>query len=70
MNPDRCLVRYQFMEFLVRCAKDKFTKQTSFGKQGTAKSVSEAMQFMFDRHLIPYCKTLDYNVRSFVMALC
>ena len=66
MNPQKAMIRYEFMEFLVRCAKDKFVKQTKFAKaEGTTESVSEAMQFLFDRHLIPYCKTLDYNVLKF-----
>lgn len=24
MHPPRCLIRYEFLEFLIRCAKDKF----------------------------------------------
>jgi hypothetical protein len=41
-NPERALVRYQFMEFLVRLAEDKFLKS----KQ--APNILEATKMMFN----------------------
>jgi hypothetical protein len=32
MNPDKCLVRFGFLEAVVRCARDKFLKQDKFVK--------------------------------------
>jgi Ni,Fe-hydrogenase I cytochrome b subunit len=46
LNPDRALVRYQFMEILVRIALDKFLKHR------VCENPLEALQRLFDEKLI------------------
>jgi hypothetical protein len=57
VNPDRCLVRYGVLECVVRCAIDKYCKQTH-----KAESKSQAMEMMGKEHLVPYLHNLDYVV--------
>ncbi len=64
MNPDRCLVRFEFVEAIVRCARDKFLKQDKFAKSGLTTTVSGAFEMLAKTHLQPYCEALDYNVYS------
>lgn len=69
VNPNRSLVRHEFMEFLVRCAKDKFLTQNSFLKEGKTQSLSEAMNLLFTQHIVPYCKSLNYNVLLIIILI-
>jgi len=61
MNPEKCLIRAGFLECLVRCAKDKYDLYKPNNHEGV-KSISEAMKKLFQQHLIPHCKILNYNV--------
>eukprot|EP00347_Sterkiella_histriomuscorum_P006983 403350697 len=55
-NPERQLVRYQFMEVLVRLAVDKFIKN------GNMKSVHEAVVHAFENYFLPFFKQFDCHI--------
>jgi len=63
VNPDRCLVRYGVLECVVRCAIDKYCKQTN-----RAETKSQAMKMMGEEHLVPYLDKLDYVVRLIILS--
>lgn len=52
-NPDRQLIRYQFMEIFVRLALDKYLKT------GICRTYDEAIIKMFSENVIPYLKRFD-----------
>ena len=60
LNPERQLVRYQFMEVFVRLALDKFIKCKSDVIinliAGATKSPLEAVTLMADNHVLPFMK--------------
>jgi hypothetical protein len=64
MNPEKCLVRSGFMECIVRCAKDKYNYYKTLNVEGE-NTISKAVARLFNDHIIPYCETIDYNVKSF-----
>ena len=47
-NPDKALIRFEFIELLIRIAWDKFVRF------GTVKTYTEAFQLMLDDHIIPF----------------
>ncbi|CDW87404.1 UNKNOWN [Stylonychia lemnae] len=55
MNPDRQLIRFQFLEIFVRLAIDKYYKT----KQCIAQE--DAIYRMFDEHVMPYFKNFNSN---------
>jgi len=52
-NPERMLVRYQFLEIWVRLADQKFLTS------GIAANFPEAVEKVLNEHLIPYINTMD-----------
>jgi NLR family CARD domain-containing protein 3 len=52
-NPDRQLIRYQFLEIFVRLALDKYYKT------GVCRAYDDAIIKMFDENLLPYLKRFD-----------
>jgi len=61
MNPDKGLVRSGFLECVIRCAKDKYNYYKSQNLDGEI-NVTKSMKKLLKEHVIPYCKSLDYNV--------
>jgi len=53
MNPERWLVRYQFMEIFVRIALHKYHKSKIVETQ------SEAIEKLMNEHLLPYFLKFD-----------
>jgi len=54
-NPDRALVRYQFMEGLVRIADQKYIGS------GMASTYSEALKLLLQEHVVPYISKFDHQ---------
>lgn len=46
-NPDAALIRYEFIELLVRIAKEKFFKTH------TCKTMAESLEMLLQRHIMP-----------------
>ena len=60
--PAKCLVRYQFLEFLVRIAKDKFLTTH------TQDKIATAMEIILFENIKPNCKWADtqkWRVRKY-----
>ena len=53
MNPKNNLVRFEFMECLVRVVKDKYVRS------GLCETISEGMEKMLKENLIPNCINLN-----------
>jgi len=54
-NPDRALVRYQFMEGLVRIADQKYINT------GMVTSYPEALKLLLQEHVVPYISKFDHQ---------
>jgi hypothetical protein len=52
-NPEKAIIRYQFLELWVRLAEQKFITS------GTTTSYSEALQRILNEHVLPYIKQND-----------
>ena len=46
-NPDRQMIRYQFMEIFIRLAMQKFYKPK------VVKTMEEAVEKLFEEHVLP-----------------
>lgn len=55
-NPERQLIRHQFLEILVRLSVTKYVKT------GTCKSISEAVDKLFREHLDKFFAEFDSNL--------
>jgi hypothetical protein len=55
MNPDRQLIRFQFLEIFVRLAIEKYFKSN------VAKTFDQAVTKFFDDHIVPYFKNISFN---------
>jgi NLR family CARD domain-containing protein 3 len=53
-NPEGALIRYEFIELLVRLARDKFFKP------GTSETVAEGLQMLINRHIKPIAMTHEW----------
>ncbi len=53
VNPDKNLIRYEFLECMVRCCKDKYVRY------GGMKTVTEGMEQMLKDHIMPHAKRLN-----------
>jgi hypothetical protein len=54
MNPDRQLIRFQFLEILVRLAIEKFFKSS------VCKTFDQAVIKFFEDHALPYFKQFTF----------
>ena len=48
INPPNSLVRFEFLECLVRCALEKYVKG------GITNSITEGIKLMITKHIIPF----------------
>jgi hypothetical protein len=53
VNPDKALIRHEFLEVMVRIAKDKLR-----GKPGKPQ-ITDEMENILKEYIIPFCKDLD-----------
>lgn len=56
LNPERFLVRYQMIEIFSRIAITKYFKSKA------VKSILEAIQLMFEKHVTPFGKNFDCHI--------
>jgi NLR family CARD domain-containing protein 3 len=54
MNPDRQLIRFQFLEILVRLAIEKYFKSS------LCKTFDQAVTKFFEDHALPYFKQFSF----------
>lgn len=53
--PERGLIRFQFMEGLVRLAEEKYKKN------GITENFTDSLNLLFKHHVLPLAETLTYN---------
>ena len=54
-NPDGALIRFEFIEILVRIAQEKFLKP------GICKTLSEGLEMLIERHIIPENRASEWQ---------
>jgi hypothetical protein len=59
LNPERWLVRYQFMEIFVRIAQHKFFKSQTFNEAGGKITESESVIKLFEEQLLHHFRKHD-----------
>jgi len=47
LNPDKALIRFEFVELLVRVAKERYWKD------GACKTVCEALEMLMEKEVLP-----------------
>jgi len=55
-NPGGTLVRHEFLEILTRIANDRYVRK------GLSEKIAEAVEKLFEEHLINFMKKLDQNI--------
>jgi hypothetical protein len=58
-NPDKALIRFEFIELLIRVAKEKYMKS------GECKSLTSALERLFDVNIMKLCEEALENWQGF-----